>query len=224
MPALRRVLRYGEAPRRGIRPHPGHAQEPRPRRAHGRALHLRSRVSLQDAQRGIQALLPRVVHPRAYAARGPRIRRRRARARAREHRGPPAHAPRRRGDPGARTLARSIGGAPPQGRAAGMARPRVRPDQRVPDRKGGPHRTVEVLGLRSGERGVERARLRIRTRRSSSTTCAPIPASSRTSPAWSRTAPWRTGCAPFSSCGSGRWKAARPRSHPPLPARQASAA
>ena len=44
-----------------------------------------------------------------------------------------------------------------RGERRGMARPRLHPDQRGPDRKGGPHRAVEVLGLRSGEERMGRA-------------------------------------------------------------------
>ena len=53
-------------------------QEPGPAGRHDRALHLRPRQPLQDAQRRVQALLPRELHPRAHGHLRARLRRRRA--------------------------------------------------------------------------------------------------------------------------------------------------
>ena len=57
-PAPGRLLRDGQAAGRGVGPAAGCAAQPRSAGEHGRALHLGPRLSLQDPQRRIQALLP----------------------------------------------------------------------------------------------------------------------------------------------------------------------
>ena len=77
-PAVARVLRDGQADRRGVRTVAGGNDQSRTARRHDRAVHLRPREPLQDPQRRVQAVRPRGVDPGADGGDGRGLHRRRS--------------------------------------------------------------------------------------------------------------------------------------------------